>query len=297
MNRVFISILIPTFNRSDDLHNCLKSVSDQDWTVTYEIIISENDHSNESNTRKVLEDFSMLPIKLFIQKKNLGMFGNWNFLVENANGEYFTLLNDDDILLPTWATILTKIDGRQMLGVRALENTPINRSRSCENGSEHIFKNITLNDLYWGLWTNGTLGSIFHAESCKSMDLFNPDLYPISDWDFYVRYVELFGGKVSDKISVLYGREDSASLKLDTMLKDMEKSYLYRDELIAKGRLKHRLKLQIIKNMFYAKKYSICRSCCQDLGEHQFPNAILRFPPARLLLRFFPMRIARFFFK
>ena len=297
MNSVFISVLIPTFNRSDDLRNCLKSVSDQDWTVSYEIIISENDHSNERNTRKVLEDFSMLPIKLFIQKKNLGMFGNWNFLVEKANGEYFTLLNDDDILLPTWATIVTKIDGRQMLGVRALENTPTNRSRSCENDSEHIFKNITLNELYWGLWTNGTLGSLFHAESCKSMDLFNPDLYPISDWDFYVRYLEQYGGKVSDKISVLYGREDSASLNIDTMLKDMEKSYFYRDELIAKGRLKNRLKLQFIKNMFYAKKYSICRSCCQDIGEHQFPNAALSFPPVRLLLRFFPMRMAKFLFK
>jgi glycosyltransferase len=297
MNSVFISVLIPTFNRSSDLRNCLKSVLDQDWTLNYEIIISENDHSNERATKKVLEEFSMLPINIFIQKKNLGMFGNWNFLIEKAKGEYFTLLNDDDVLLPMWTTVLSKINGRQMLGVLALENTPTNKLQSYENDSKHIFKDITLNDLYWGLWTNGTLGSVFHTDTCKDMGLFNPNLYPISDWDFYVRYIEKCGGKVSDKTLALFGKIDSSSMKIDTMLGDMEQSYFFRDQLIAKKKLKNNLTLQLIKNLFYAKKYSICRASNEYNDVHKFPNAVLSFTPTRILLRIFPMRLAKFLFK
>ncbi len=297
MNNVFLSVLIPTFNRPDNLRNCLNSLLSQDWQVSYEVIISEDNYDNESITRNILKEFPMMPIKFFIQKKNLGMFENWNFLIKEANGEYFTILNDDDILLPSWASVLSEINGKQMLGVLSIENSPKETIQKHQNDTKHVFKNISFKELYWGLWTNGTLGSIFHTKSCKGMDLFNPFLYPISDWDFYVRYIEKYGGKVSHKISALYGRDDSASLNKETMLKDMEKSYLFREEFITKQRLKNNLKLIFIKNLFYAKKYSICRSSIHNKTEHKFPNALLSFSPIRLLLRFFPMHLARFLLK
>ena len=296
MKHLFISILIPTFRRPEDLRNCLKSVAAQKWKVDYEIIVSENDHSNELTVRKILEEFSFLPIKIFFQKKNLGMFGNWNFLIEEAAGEYFSLLNDDDILLPNWTHILNKADGHKMLGVPALENTATNKLQNYENDVELILKDITLDKLYWGLWTNGTLGSVFNTDASKALGLFDPDLYPISDWDFYVRYIEKHGGKISSNILALFGRDESESTKVDTMLKDMEQSYLFRDHLIKKRKLKYNFKMHLIKNMYYAKKYSICRSKHKYKSEHQFPNAILSFAPTRLLLRIFPMRLAKFFF-
>ena len=296
MKNLYISILIPTFNRSDHLRNCLKSLAVQQWKVNYEIIVSENDRSNERAVRKILEEFSFLPIKIFFQKKNLGMFGNWNFLIKEASGEYFSLLNDDDILLPNWTHILNKVDGRKMLGVHGLENTATNKLQNYENDVELFLKDIKLDKLYWGLWTNGTLGSVFNTEASKALGLFNPDLYPISDWDFYVRYIEKYGGKISSNILSLFGRDDSATLNLDTMLKDMEQSYLFRDNLIKKLKLKYNFKLHFIKNIFYAKKYSICRSKHKYKSKHQFPNAILSFAPTRLLLRIIPMRLAKFLF-
>ena len=290
---VELSVLIPTFNRARDLERCLRSVSDQKWNVSYEVLISENDAMNSENLKSVIDLFPDLPITYFVQSENIGMFGNWNYLISIANGKYFTLLNDDDVLLPEWSIILDVLSGSTMLGVKACEDSSWDGKDIERQVTNPVSRSISLNELYWGLWTNGTLGSVFHTESALSIGLFNSGLYPIADWDFYVRYIETFEGLLFDQVLALYGREESNSVRLPTMLKDTIISYQYRIQLAAKMKKNYSLRLFFIRNVYFAKKYSICKSLNPHLNFDKFPNVFLSFSLFRLALRIIPMRLIK----
>ncbi len=93
-----VSILIPTRNRADFLRDALNSVLTETAALQdVEILVSDN--ASSDNTRQVLGDFRG-SITVFHQEQDLGMVGNWNFLMKRAQGELVKLMSDDDVLLP-----------------------------------------------------------------------------------------------------------------------------------------------------------------------------------------------------
>ncbi|MCP3873879.1 MAG: glycosyltransferase family 2 protein [Desulfobacteraceae bacterium] len=93
-----VSILIPTYNRSNYVKETIESAISQSYT-NIEIIISNN--NSIDNTEEIVRDYiTKYPgkIKYYRQKRNIGMVGNWNFCLEKCSGEYFVLLSDDDVL-------------------------------------------------------------------------------------------------------------------------------------------------------------------------------------------------------
>ena len=293
---MFLSILIPTYDRISQLRDCLESISYQDLTVEYEVLISENKYQNRERIANLVSEFSSLPITLYIQEDNLGMFGNWNFLLRHAEGEYLTILNDDDILLKGWSNILSKVKGNCLLGVSAAENTKElrNKYEACNiSDKQFSFYDLSINDFFWGLWTNGTLGTVFHTRSLLDIELFNPDLYPISDWDLYIRYFENFGGMVCTEVLALYGREVSCTLNADTISQSMDKSYVYQKELIKVKKLRPSLKYEFISLYLYAKNFSIYQTCAQEIHSYKFPNYLLKFTIIRYVLALIPFKIMR----
>jgi len=91
-----VTIAIPTYNRADSyLKVALQCAIDQTYRHI-EIIVSDN--CSTDHTEKVVKSFPDNRIRYFKQAENIGSNNNCNFCLEQARGEYFMLLFDDDVI-------------------------------------------------------------------------------------------------------------------------------------------------------------------------------------------------------
>lgn len=91
-----ISIGIPTYNRPKGLEKTIQNFLCQTYK-NIEIIISDN-NSDDPEVLRVCNEYSRKDsrVKLYSQKKNIGMFDNFEFVLKKAQGDYFTWASDDD---------------------------------------------------------------------------------------------------------------------------------------------------------------------------------------------------------
>lgn len=96
MNYPLITIGIPTYNRADGyLRNALQSALNQTYP-NIEIVVSDN--CSDDNTEAVVASLNDSRIRYYRQRINIGPQNNFNFCLNQANGTYFLLLSDDDMI-------------------------------------------------------------------------------------------------------------------------------------------------------------------------------------------------------
>jgi glycosyltransferase involved in cell wall biosynthesis len=91
-----ITLVMPCYNGLKYIRDAINSVltqSLQDW----ELLVS--DDGSKDGTVQYLESLSDERIKVFIQPKNLGIFGNLNFLFARADSPITQILCQDDFLI------------------------------------------------------------------------------------------------------------------------------------------------------------------------------------------------------
>ncbi len=91
------SIIVPVYNRPDEIDELLESLTQQDYKKDYEIVIVE-DGSTESSEEIVKKYRSQLNITYFY-KDNSGPGDSRNYGMRKAAGNYFIIL-DSDVILP-----------------------------------------------------------------------------------------------------------------------------------------------------------------------------------------------------
>lgn len=109
-----VSVGLPTYNRPERLRKALDCLISQTYT-NLEIIVS-NDHSPNKDTYLILEEYSKKDprIKVYTQSHNLGIYANFYFVLQTANGKYFMYAQEDDLWEPEFIRSL----------VEQLENHP-----------------------------------------------------------------------------------------------------------------------------------------------------------------------------
>lgn len=91
-----VTIAIPTYNRADTfLKHTLDSVVRQSYQ-NLEIIVSDN--CSIDNTENLVNGFNDPRIKYIKHSHNIGHSNNFKFCLEQARGECFLLLQDDDLI-------------------------------------------------------------------------------------------------------------------------------------------------------------------------------------------------------
>ncbi|WP_047383270.1 glycosyltransferase family 2 protein [Cetobacterium sp. ZWU0022] len=102
MNKIKLSICMPTYNRSEkviaQIQQIYKEFVESDYKDQIEILVSDNnsDKNHEMKLSESLKD--MKDIKLNYNSKNLGLIGNLRKLLELSSGEYIWFVGDDDEL-------------------------------------------------------------------------------------------------------------------------------------------------------------------------------------------------------
>ncbi|MEL7968843.1 glycosyltransferase family A protein [Vreelandella neptunia] len=109
------SILIPTYNRKNDLEKCISSVRSAveffPAGVMFEILVSDN--NSKDGTLELLErEFKLcqkigVNFKYWSNESNVGARANVKKLISKSLGEFLFFITDDDILFPS---IFEKLD-------------------------------------------------------------------------------------------------------------------------------------------------------------------------------------------
>src|SRR3954449_5755554 len=88
------TIGIPTYNRADLLRQALESALDQTYPDV-EVLVC--DDASEDGTAEVVKAFGDR-VRYHRNATNIGMYPNFARAIELASGEYFSLLQDDDLI-------------------------------------------------------------------------------------------------------------------------------------------------------------------------------------------------------
>jgi len=88
-----ITVLIPTYNRPNQLKTALESLNNQSYK-DLKIIISDNSSNNESS--QIVEKFKDLNIYYIKNKKNIGNIQNFLNCLSHVQTKHFVWLMDDD---------------------------------------------------------------------------------------------------------------------------------------------------------------------------------------------------------
>ncbi|MBD3293685.1 MAG: glycosyltransferase, partial [Armatimonadia bacterium] len=92
-----VSVCIVSWNVADDLRACLQSVRKQHTPPTFEVIVADNDSSDDS-VQMVRNEFP--DVELIVNEENLGFAKATNQTLRAARGRYLMMLNPDTVLEP-----------------------------------------------------------------------------------------------------------------------------------------------------------------------------------------------------
>ena len=154
-----ISVIIPNKDHCDDLDKCLKSIYAKTTYKNFEIIIVEN-NSTEEETFKYYEEaekqYDHLTILTWKDEFNYSAINN--FAVQRAKGEYVLFLNNDiEVISPDWMTDMLRYAQRKDVGIVGAklyypDNTIQHAGVIMGLGgvAGHIFSGIPRNDYGYG---------------------------------------------------------------------------------------------------------------------------------------------------
>lgn len=97
MNKILISVVIPSYNRASTVGQTIESIVNQQVDADIEIIIG--DDCSTDNAREVLLEYKeKYPniIHIFFWEENMGLGANWASCVKECQGKYICNCDNDD---------------------------------------------------------------------------------------------------------------------------------------------------------------------------------------------------------
>lgn len=258
-----VSIVIPTYNRDHLLKEALISALNQEGEKAYEIIVVEDSPEKNSKIEKLIKEINNPKIILYKNKKNLGLFGNWNRCLELARTEWICMLHDDDILFSNYiSTVYKTMNENENADFIFYKPLVIDlREQSINNVCMESPKNIEVKKVLSQFFMRGDeltgiVGICFKKSIAINIDGFKEEMYPSSDWEFFYRYSK--EGKIYKYENfpiALYRFGENESLKPKTIegfiYKDFEiKNYIVKDlKLKYKNIIDGYLKITTLKHI------------------------------------------------
>lgn len=93
-DRPLVSILMPAYNADKFIAEAIGSILDQDYP-NWELLVL--DDASSDNTREIINTLQDDRIKVFDHEENLGYLLSCNYLFEQAQGDFITFLDADDV--------------------------------------------------------------------------------------------------------------------------------------------------------------------------------------------------------
>ena len=107
MDKIFFSIIIPVYNRPEEVNELLESLTLQTYHP-FEVIIVEDGSKKELSCETVALQFSKKLSIHYFYKENSGQGFTRNFAFEKAKGNYFIIFDSDIIVPPKYLQIVNE---------------------------------------------------------------------------------------------------------------------------------------------------------------------------------------------
>lgn len=250
---VTISIVIPTYNRDVLLAQAFFSALNQIDFNAYEIIIIDNNPDSAAALLQQIQTTTDTPtIKYYVNRNNLGMFGNWNRGIELAEGIWVTLLHDDDWLYPEFLKTISLFatDDNDVLacGSAIGEDDYAGRRVSAPRGGRILANQVSINRLILGNLSPAP-GILIKKSLLIEVGGFDANYYPCADYFTYVRCALKGKSLIIRNTLAYYRTSDSQTFKDDTLTRMVTMSARIKSELMLLSKRKWASKLYYILSM------------------------------------------------
>lgn len=213
----FVTVIMPAFNSENYIAEALDSLSGQTYRNFEVIVVDDNSSDRSAEIAQSYED--KFPLTVLKLDANVGQAAARNAGIELAKGEWFALLDSDDVWLPN------KLE--QQIGL-INENPDVslvfsNGYSFDDTGELNIFyrreKNFPQGDVLKCLYRHNCFYAssvMVKAEAARAVGMFNTAMLYNEDYDLWIRVMEQ-GGRamgVWEPIIKYRQRMDSVSKNL-----------------------------------------------------------------------------------
>jgi len=235
-----VSIIIPAYNAGRFIERVVESALAQTYQ-NIEIIIS-NDCSTDSTEEilNVLAEQYPNKVKVYNQLTNLGVGQNFNFLLDNCNGDYICLSGGDDLLLPNKVeSLMSALKGDSYdIACSNYDFYDLINEKNVINKKKNSECTFTMNEFD----SIGVCTITVMVKNSKIGTLRFSEIYPTADSTFFLEYMmknDCKGVRISD-VTTLYGRHENNlnSRHLDNKISSQDKySAIARDNILSRHEL------------------------------------------------------------
>ncbi|HZG45991.1 MAG TPA: glycosyltransferase [Allosphingosinicella sp.] len=243
---VAVTIVLTVYRRFETLVEAVDSVLRQDWDRPFAIIVSDDDPASQK-AHMLLERLPALKqanFRYYVNRQNLGLFGNWNRCIQLVESEWMTILNDDDQLDPSFLRDMFRpldanpeIDGlvcrKRILDERAHKVDalpPLWRRTASQFLVEARFRGqasrrIKPYRLFWEPILGNGCGFLFRTAKAREIGGYYPEEFPSSDWWFFVRYASRYHLRQHRAVRASVRMGENESSKLSTIKQGLHSQY------------------------------------------------------------------------
>lgn len=187
----FFSIVIPTYNRADFIHDTIHSVLNQSFQ-DFEILVVDN--CSTDNTKEIVEKINDPRIQFYVNEQNFDRSYSRNRGINLAKGNFITLLDSDDLMINSCLkdaqdSILKNSHIDLFHCDYMIQDIVTNKVLSTSSNSKQLFKLPIHNILYANyISCNG----VFVKNEILKSNLFDdtPVMIGSEDWDIWIRAVD-----------------------------------------------------------------------------------------------------------
>lgn len=272
--RIVVTIAIPTYSRPQLLKQAIDSAAAQTTRAAIEILIVDNDPQTDgAEIIEHLKNVQCDDVRYVRNSENVGMFGNWNRCLLLAEGEWVTILNDDDLLHPsfleeclqvialnpdirllgTGSAVLDERRAGGPMNIRRLMRV-INIARWKPDG----LKRMRSVDYFLNSPHHGSLGILMRTALSRELGGYSPSLFPSADLVFLVRYQQRHSAFYFSKVLATYRIAVNESLKPTVVQGWVSQGLRLRSSLMPSIPLPQPL-LQLYSRLMAAEVLLICK--------------------------------------
>lgn len=225
-----VSVILPTYNRSEYLGRAIEGVLSQSYN-NFELIII--DDGSTDRTSEIISKYQDSRIKIIKNEENIGFVKSLNKAINYAQGEYIARIDDDDF----WSD-LKKLEKQ----TEFLENNPeyvlvgcgiIKVNKQGKEIRKYLFpeKDKEIRDVILIISPFAHPGVVFRKTAWESVGGYDETLYFSQDSDLWAKF---------GKIGKLYNIQEYSVCVLDDNQNRTKKRIHYHLLLKQKIRLRHR---------------------------------------------------------
>lgn len=209
------SVMIPVYNRTDQLKQCLESVLAAGVSAERMQIAVVDDSTANPNVESEVRAIGGARVEFHHNEQNLGMAGNWNRCINLARGALVHILHDDDYVSPGFYTgidaLAAKFPQASIYFCRVLQvdgsgsiNWVSPRIRAFESYSRDPSPLLYRCDVRFP-------GVVARREAYLRTGGFDASMRMTLDWDMWVRLIADGGAASVDAVLAYYRRHEDAA--------------------------------------------------------------------------------------